>query len=254
MPVEPRPEYHQKYSFDDANAKVKVYFLQASRAIRPVWCLEELSVPYSLDVNERIDYVKMAPQEFKDRAGSPMGKFPVVFDEGEQLLESGAQIQHLCDKYDTNGKLMPLMDFTNKKQTRERDAVTMWLHAAEGTFMTHATAILYARWQFPQELANIHPQAVKEMEQKLTPNITNDMKWVEKALKENGDWLVGGRLTAADIAMEFSIDWIFERELGARRGQYPTIDAWLEKCHQTDGYKRAVAKSGHHLQPQNFKP
>ena len=254
MVVQPNPKYTEKYSINESNAKVKVFFLQASRSIRAVWLLEELSIPYSLDVSERFDYVKLAPQEFKDRCGSPMGKFPVVYDEGEQLLESGMILQHLCDKYDAKeGRLLPLMDFSNKQQTRARDDVIMWLHAAEGTIMTHAIAILYAKWQFPAELAEKYPEAAEEMVQKLTPNVTNDLRWVEKTLNENGGWLVGGKLTAADIMTEFSVDWLLERELGAKKGDFPTIDRWLDRCHETESWKRAVEKSGHTLHPQEAK-
>ena len=89
MPVQPRPAYTKNYSFTTPNAPIKVFFLQASRSIHAVWLLEKLSTLYSLDTNERIDYVKLALQEFKDRCGSPMGKFPVEYDEGEQLLGSG---------------------------------------------------------------------------------------------------------------------------------------------------------------------
>ena len=254
MVVQPSPKYTQKYSFDDPNAKVKVFFLQASRSIRAVWLLEELGIPYSLDVNERFDYVKLAPQDFKDRCGSPMGKFPVVYDDDEQLIESGAILQHLCDKYDAKeGRLLPLMDFSNAKQTRERDDVIMWRHAAEGTIMLHGLAILYAKWQFPAELAKKHPEAVEEMVGKLKPNVTNDLKWVERSLNENDGWLVGGKLTAADIMMEFSIDFMLARELVAKKGDFPVVDKWLERCHQIDSYKRAVKKSGHTLYPQESK-
>ena len=100
----------------------------------------------------------------------------------------------------------------------------MWLHAAEGTVLMHAIAILYVRWQFPADLAKEHPEVVEEMVQKLTPNMINDLKWVEKTLNENGGWLVGGRSTAVDIMMEFSIDFLLERELGAKKGDFPTVD------------------------------
>jgi glutathione S-transferase len=253
MPVEPRQAYTDKYSISDPNAKIKIYFLQASRSIRPVWLLEELSIPYSLDVNERIDYVKLAPRSFKDRAGSVMGKFPVVYDEGMQILESGAQVQLLCDKYDVKGRMISKADFGDARVTKERNEVVMWMHAAEGTIMTHCLAILYARWQFPAEVAKQFPDAVEEMVKKLTPNVANDLKWVERSLEENGGWLVGGRLTAADIMVEFSVSFLLERELGAKKGDYPGIDKWLDRCHEMESWKRAVAKSGHTLHPKDLK-
>ena len=67
---------------------ITVFFLQASRSIRTVWLLEELGVPYEVKFADRVK--QKAPQEFKDAAGNPMGKFPTIQDGELTLYESGA--------------------------------------------------------------------------------------------------------------------------------------------------------------------
>lgn len=81
--------YHDKYSEAAQNMpNIKVYFLQASRAIRTVWLLEELELPYEIEFSDRVSM--KAPQEFKDKSGNPLGKFPTITDGDMTIYESGA--------------------------------------------------------------------------------------------------------------------------------------------------------------------
>lgn len=82
-------EYHQKYSHDaQAVPKITVFFLQASRSIRTVWLLEELGIPYQIEFANRVQ--QKAPQDFKDKSGNPLGKFPTITDGDLTIYESGA--------------------------------------------------------------------------------------------------------------------------------------------------------------------
>lgn len=67
---------------------VTLWFLQASRSIRTAWLLEELGVPYEVEFADRVS--QKAPQEFKDKSGNPLGKFPSITDNGVNVYESGA--------------------------------------------------------------------------------------------------------------------------------------------------------------------
>ena len=64
-----------------------LYFLQASRAIRPAWLLEELNVPYELKYADR-QPDGSAPKEL----GVPTaaGKSPAIQDGDIIIGESGA--------------------------------------------------------------------------------------------------------------------------------------------------------------------
>lgn len=67
-------------------AKIKLYFLQASRCIRIAWLLEELGLEYDVEFAPREN--NAAPADFKKKAGG-LGKFPTLIDGDLVLYESG---------------------------------------------------------------------------------------------------------------------------------------------------------------------
>ena len=72
--------------------EIILYFLQASRAIRIAWLLEELNLEYSVVYYDR-EPSMAAPAEFKEASGGTMGKAPVLIDGNLVLEESGAITQ-----------------------------------------------------------------------------------------------------------------------------------------------------------------
>lgn len=96
------------------------------------------------------------------------------------------------------------------------------------------------------------------MEKGLSPNVQNDLDWLEDELSSNsgtgssgaGDkrFLVGNSLTAADIIMGFSIEFILTRKLGTEGGSgWPTVHRWLDDIRETASYRKAVDKTGYSL-------
>ncbi|KAJ4346127.1 hypothetical protein N0V95_005680 [Ascochyta clinopodiicola] len=215
---------------------ITLWFLQASRCIRTAWLLEELGLDYDVKFSDRTSASK-APEDFKLGSGNPLGKFPTIKDGDLVVYESGAINDYLCGKYDKEGKLMPKDDKTKIK-------VLQWVHAAEATFALHALAILYARWNIKDA-----PEGVVEAAEKgMSANVQNDMSWLESELSLSpGAFLVGDHPTAADIMMHFSATFIIARELGTNGKEWPNINKWLKACEDSDGYKRAVKKTGHNL-------
>ena len=82
---------------------IKVYFASKTRAVRIIWLLEELNLPYEL---HRLNF---SPKDLKSeeyRKVHPLGRVP-VFEDGEILIyESGAIIDYILTKY-RNGGLKP---------------------------------------------------------------------------------------------------------------------------------------------------
>lgn len=74
-----------------------VHHLNNSRSQRVLWLLEELGVPYEIKRYARDPKTMLAPPEL--RAVHPLGKSPVITDEGQTLAESGAIIEYLVGKY-----------------------------------------------------------------------------------------------------------------------------------------------------------
>src|SRR5262250_2243786 len=105
---------------------VVVHHLNNSRSQRVLWLLEELGVPYEVTRYERDPATMLAPASL--RAVHPLGKSPVVTDDGATIAESGAIVEYLVDRYG-NGRLAPAPG------APERLRYTYWLHYAEGSAM-----------------------------------------------------------------------------------------------------------------------
>lgn len=235
------------------SSDLTLFFLNASRSIRIAFLLEALNLPYHVVSADRAPN-GLAPPEFKQQirdAGQALAKSPTLKDGNLVVTESGAIAEYVLETYDTQHRLMPA-DAAGRARVRE------WLHAAEGTFMLHTMAVLYTRWQLPEDVPE-RDAVVKEVERKLSTNIHNDFDWLEgelKAQKERGSgWLVGSGLTVADVMLQFSVQFIMERKLGVGgrgEGKWPEVEAWLARTENEKAYKRAVEKTGYTLDG-NFK-
>lgn len=102
-----------------------VHHLNQSRSHRAIWALEELGLPYEI-VHYQREKNMLAPEALKKV--HPLGKSPVIEDNGLILAESGAILEYLQETYDAESRLKPL-DPAHKVQYR------FWLHYAEGSLM-----------------------------------------------------------------------------------------------------------------------
>lgn len=183
-----------------SNPDITVYFLNASRAIRIAWLLQELGLTYRLVRSDRAPS-GLAPEDFVKQIPNVLGKSPTITDGDLVVTESGAILEYICETYDVSNRFLP-----PKSKSAERAQVREWLHAAEGTFMVHAVAILYSRREMPEEGKDLVP----ELEERLARNVKNDFNWLEGVLKEQRakgrDWIVGEGLTLADIQVQYRYD------------------------------------------------
>ncbi|KAK3678402.1 hypothetical protein LTR78_001699 [Recurvomyces mirabilis] len=211
---------------------ITLYFLGASRSIRPAWLLEELGLDYELKGAEREG--QKAPQWMKDEVGG-LGKFPVLKDGDVFITESGNITEYLCDKYDKEHRLVPALG------DPKRYSVLQWVHAAEATFMTHSLAVLYARWS--QKDGD-----VAKTEAGIAVNVQKDLAFFQAEIgKSKGKFLFGENLTAADIMIEFSLDFILARELGVKAQDWPKVKEYIQACQSTASWQKAQKKTGHKL-------
>src|SRR5206468_2115110 len=103
-----------------------VHHLNNSRSQRVLWLLEELGVPYEVVKYERDPQTMLAPPELKKI--HPLGKSPVVTDDGQTIAESGAILEYLVEKYGAS-RLAP------NPGTPEHLKYRYYLHYAEGSLM-----------------------------------------------------------------------------------------------------------------------
>ena len=104
---------------------ITVHHLNHSRSQRVLWLLEELELPYEIQYYERDPVTRLAPPAL--RAVHPLGKSPVLVDDGVTIAETGAIVEYLVEK--SGGKLRP------EAGTPDRLRWTYWMHFAEGSLM-----------------------------------------------------------------------------------------------------------------------
>ncbi|KAF5604325.1 GTT1-glutathione S-transferase [Fusarium pseudocircinatum] len=217
---------------------ITLYFLNASRAIRIAWLLEELDVSYKLVTSPRAAN-GLAPPEFKAKIPTRLGSSPVIQDGALVIQESGAILEYLIESYDSASRLLP-------QEADARARVREWIQASEGTFMMNAVPIIMARMGMPEEAA----QYASGLEAVIAPRVHEAMQWLESDLEtgpSKGQFIVGTDLTAADIMMGFSIECVFAMKLGTESQEWPLISKWLANMKERKAYKAAVEKTGYSM-------
>ena len=114
---------------------IRVHHLNNSRSQRVLWLLEELNLPYEIVRYERDKLTMLAPEALKQV--HPLGKSPVIEDDGHTLAETGLIVEYLVDRH--GPELAPPRDSDLYWRYR------YWLHYAEGSVMPPLLLKLYHR-------------------------------------------------------------------------------------------------------------
>ena len=217
---------------------ITVHHLNNSRSQRVLWLLEELELPYEIVRYQRDAKTMLAPPEL--RAVHPLGKAPVITDDGRAVAESGAIIEYMLDTYG-NDRLAPA------RGSDDRQRYTYWLHYAEGSLMPLMVMKLVLsaipRGPMPffmRPLAKGISQGVDRGY--LRPQAATHFAFVESELAQR-PWFAGQNFSAADIQMSFPLEAASARA-GLDRSKFPKILGWLDKIHARPAYARALAKGG----------
>ena len=94
-----------------------MHHLRKSRAMFMTAFLEELGLDYELRLYDRNE-VRRAPPELREV--HPLGKSPVIEDNGMIIAESGVITTYLIDTYDSDLKFAPARD--------NPDRIARWKH------------------------------------------------------------------------------------------------------------------------------
>jgi glutathione S-transferase len=207
---------------------IVVHHLNDSRSQRILWLLEELGAPYEIKNYQRDATTRLAPPELK--AVHPLGKSPVVTEDGVTVNESGAIIDYIIRKHG-GGKLAP------KPGTAAHETYLQWLHYAEGSAMLPLMLNMYV---------GRLGEAGAPLQSRIDSEIDNHLGYVNGAL-EGHDWLLGDEISGADIQMSFVGEVM--RAMG-RADKFTNIKAWVERFQARPAYQAALQKGG----PYNLGP
>lgn len=201
---------------------IVVHHLNDSRSQRILWLLEELGIPYEIQRYQRDPQTRLAPLELK--AVHPLGKSPVISDEGRVIIESGAIIDYIIRRRG-GGRLQP------DPASPAYDEYVQWLHFAEGSAMLPMLLKLYVSRLGPAG-APLSPRIESE--------ISNYLGYMDMMLAGH-DYLLGSDLTGADILLSFVGEVAAAR---ADRAAYPNVDGWVRRFQARPAYRAALERGG----------
>ena len=199
---------------------IQVHHLNNSRSQRILWLLEELGLDYEIVAYQRDPVTNLAPPELKRI--HPLGKSPVLVEDGTVVIESGAIVDYLIQRHG-QGRLMPVVGSADWIQ------YIQWLQFAEGSAMLPLMLGLYCG-RLGEAAAPLLPRIKSE--------VANHLGYLDGAL-DGRDFLVGSELTGADIQTSF----VLEAARGAL-AEYPNLVRYLAGLQARPAYLRAVERGG----------
>jgi glutathione S-transferase len=197
---------------------IKVYHAPLTRSVRIIWLLEELGVPYQL---ERVAFT---PPTVPFSQKTPYGKVPAIEDGEVTMIESGAILEYLLERYG-EGRLAPAPG------SPERGPFLQWIHFAEATVLPPIGEIVrHTVFKPPAERVQ---SVVDDARARLKPTL--DV--VERALERN-EYLLASGFSAADIMMGVSL--MIARRLKSLDPGFANIAAYLARLEPRPALRTAL--------------
>lgn len=198
---------------------LKLHHLNASRSQRLVWLIEELGVPCQIVNYKRHPETNLAPPDLLQV--HPLGKSPLLEDDGVVIAETGAIAQYLLAKHDADHKLHPRVASEDFPRYLE------WVHSAEGAVFLPGLMMFYLR---NAGLAD------SELAKRMTPEVMKTVQHVEGHLTKHA-YFAGQSFTAADCLMGFQVQSL---EANGALGMMPKTAAWLATVRMRPAYQRML--------------
>lgn len=200
-------------------AQRKLWHCKDARSLRALWALEELELPYELEVMP-------FPPRFLQKEYlqiNPLGTIPYFVDGDAHMTESSGVGLYLVETYKR-------YDFGLEPGHPQYGQYLNWMFHSDATLT------------FPQTLVLRYTKL--EPEEKRNPQVANDYrKWYLARLRMldahllDNEFLVDDRFTVADIAVHYAL---FLGESLDIAGDYqPQTKAYLERLKERPGFQRA---------------
>ena len=201
---------------------ITVHHLNNSRSQRILWLLEELGADYEIVPYQRDATTNLAPPELK--GPHPLGKSPLIFDDGLRVAESGAIIQYLCERHGGGGWLP---DPASEDHVRHLE----WMQFGESSFFVPVMLKIMAG-RLGEAAAPIMPRIEEQLAAHVAfaeDNIGDGLHFVGK------DW------SAADVMMSFPAEVAVMQGFAAKT---PKLAAFVEAIHARPAWQRARERGG----------
>jgi glutathione S-transferase len=189
---------------------MQLYEFGPTRSIRVRWALQELGVDFEAIT---VDLVAGQHQSPAFLAINPAGKIPVLVDGDFVLTESVAIVLYLAEKYPHQG-LLPA-------DLEQRAQVHRWLLFA-------ATELEQPLWRISRH-TSLYPEHERlPGDVALASREFRAMAQVLDAHMRGRRFVVGDRVTVADLVLAYTLDW--GHEAGLLDG-FPELRAHVERMY-----------------------
>jgi glutathione S-transferase len=216
---------------------IVVHHLEKSRSHRVLWLLEELALPYEIVEYKRNPKTLLAPPELRNV--HPLGKSPVLEEDGTKYAESAAILEHLVEAHG-GGRFVPAAGTPAHVRYR------YFMHYAEGSVMSP----LLLKLVTSRVRAAKVPFFVKPIAKKIAgtidasfvdPNLERHLEFIDAELGQR-PYFCGDDFTVADIQMSYPVSGLLVRakDLGPTKN----LKAFYERIRERPAYAKAVERGG----------
>lgn len=201
---------------------LKLHHLNDSRSVRILWLLEEAGIPYELVRYQRDEKTHLAPASL--RAIHPLGKSPLIEEEGKIIAESGAIVEYLINRHAKH--LAP------DANAAEYIDYLQWIHFAESSAMLPVLLKIFGEFEknTGTTLNFLEDYADNEFEKVFS--------FLDDSLSSR-EFIVGDTLTGADIMLGFVINTVVEQLSSAKR--FPNIQRYSQRLKNLPSWQKVQA-------------
>ncbi|KAI1108210.1 glutathione S-transferase [Nemania sp. NC0429] len=201
-----------------------------------IMILEDLGVPYKMAATTFADIKK--PEYL---AVNPNGRVPAIYDPNTDLTlwESGAIIEYLIETYDKDNKI------SFPRGSNESYLTKQWLYyQVTGQGPYYGQAVWFTVYH-PEKFPSAVDRYVQEINR--VTGVVEGHLAAQKAKNggEGGSWLVGGKITFADISW-YMWQRVIVEALGDETidyAKYPNVKDWMDRLGARPSVKRGVELS-----------
>jgi glutathione S-transferase len=216
---------------------------QNSQSQTILWLLEELEIPYNLNLFERGKSgagKNRAPESLKET--HPLGKSPqLITASGRVIIERSAITAYLIETYDSAGKFKVSGSDEDHDVLREQELVGF----AEASFnITATTAMMF------YYLKVLSPFFIRPLVAAVSTMIhvgfvdkefDAQFRYMDGLLEGQEYFMSDGNPTRVDFVMLFFVQTVYYTKV-VDIAPYPNVKAWHDRCVARPAWKRALEK------------
>jgi glutathione S-transferase len=200
---------------------ITIHHARRARSVRVVWLLEELGIPYEA---KPLEFSAASLRSPDYMAMHPLGQVPVVYIDGQRMIESGAIVEYLLEQHG-QGRLAPAPG------TAQRAEYLQWFHYGEASLARYVSDFVRNRFGQPESerVPEILPHARRRFQQALAV--------VDGVLAERE--YMASEFSAADIMVSYPIT--MSKIIGELPPELTNLPKYLDRLKERPGYQRAWA-------------